>query len=68
MCFKKMSAWGTKKIQKLNCSDMQLIKLSVIGFTLMVAKLWEPILVLEWYWYALIFVLAAIKPMMKVFQ
>jgi len=49
----------------MNWVDMQFVKISVIGFTLMIAKLWNPLLGLNWYWYALIFVLAAIKPFSK---
>jgi len=54
------------KIKKLNWIDIQFIKLSVAGCILMIAKLWEPLLSLDWYWYAIIFVLAAIKPVYKV--
>jgi len=54
------------KIKKLNWVDIQFIKLSVAGCILMIAKLWEPLLSLDWYWYAIIFVLAAIKPVYKV--
>jgi len=53
------------KIKKLNWVDIQFIKLSVAGAILMIAKLWEPLLSLDWYWYATIFVLAAIKPAYK---
>jgi hypothetical protein len=68
MCIKKLNKWANSKIKKLTCSDMQLIKISVIAFTLMVAKLWSPILTLRWYWYGLIFIIAAIKPCMKMFN
>ncbi|GAI14203.1 unnamed protein product [marine sediment metagenome] len=54
------------KIKKLNRVDIGFIKLSVAGCILMIAKLWEPLLSLDWYWYAIIFVLAAIKPAYKV--
>lgn len=57
---------GRFKDKKLSCVDVQLIKISVIGFTLLLAKLWEPILSLEWYWYAALFVVAAIKPILKI--
>jgi hypothetical protein len=68
MCLKKLTKWGDNKIKKLNCCDMQFIKISVAGFTLMVAKLWSPLLSLEWYWYGLIFVFASIKPLMTIFK
>ena len=60
--------WANSKIKKLDYFDMQLVKLSVAGFVLMLAKLWEPLLSLEWYWYAGIFILAAIKPAVKIFK
>ena len=55
-------------IRKCSWVDMQFIKLSVFGFTLMLAKLWEPLLSLDWYWYAAIFALAALKPIYKVLK
>lgn len=59
------TTWADSKIKKCNWSDMQFVKLSVAGSVLMIAKLWEPLLSLDWYWYAIIFVLAAIKPAYK---
>jgi len=35
-----------------------------LAFGLMIAKLWSPILYLDWYWYLIIALLAAIKPIM----
>jgi predicted membrane protein len=60
--------WANSKVKNLHWTDMSLTKLSVAAFILMLAKLWNPILSLAWYWYAAIFVLAAIKPMYKVFK
>lgn len=57
--------WANPKIKKMNFWDIQLVKLSVAGFILMLARLWQPLISLEWYWYALIFVLAAIKPLIN---
>jgi len=54
--------WADSKVKKLSWIDVKLIQLSVAGFVLMIAKLWEPLLSLNWYWYAVIAVLAAIKP------
>ena len=54
-----------KQIKKMDWLDIGLIKLSVAGVILMIAKLWTPLLSLDWYWYGLIFVLAAIKPLSK---
>ncbi len=59
--------WTDSRIKKCNWIDIQFLKLSIVGFVLMIAKLWKPLLSLDWYWYALIFVLAAIKPVSKVF-
>ncbi len=50
------------KIKKCSWIDIQCIKLSVFAFALVAAKLWPPLLSLEWYWYAAVFVLAALKP------
>ncbi len=60
--------WMNKKIRKLNWVDVKLIKWSAAGFTLLVAKLWPPLLSLDWYWYALVGVLAAIKPTYNFFM
>ena len=60
-----ISRWNSK-IKTLNCWDVGLIKLSAFFFALLLAKLWVPLLALDWYWYALLFVLAAIKPVAKV--
>lgn len=60
-----LKTWVNSKVKNLNWIDVGLIKLSVICFVLMIAKLWQPLLSLEWYWYALIFVLAAIRPACK---
>ena len=44
--------------------DIRLMGLVGLAFGLMIAKLWEPILYLDWYWYLIIALLAAIKPIM----
>lgn len=61
-------AWANPKIKRLSFWDIQLIKLSVAGFILMLVKFWEPLISLNWYWYALIFIVAAIKPWLSVLQ
>lgn len=58
MCFK----WLNSKVKKMRWYDVSLTKLSVAGFILMIAKLWPPLISLEWYWYLVIGVLAAIIP------
>lgn len=60
--------WSSKKIKRLDVIDMALIKIAVVGFTLMIAKLWVPILNLAWYWYLFIFILAAIVPYYKILK
>ena len=44
--------------------DIRLTGLVGLAFGLMIAKLWAPILYLDWYWYLIIALLAEIKPMM----
>ena len=57
--------WLDSKVKKLNWYDISLIKLSSIAFVLLLAKQ-RPVLVsFEWYWYMLLFIAAAIPPMMK---
>lgn len=53
---------------RMNTFDIGHIKLAVAAFILMIAKLWEPILSLDWYWYGIIFVLAMLKPSFKYFK
>ena len=45
--------------------DIRLTGLAGLAFGLMIAKLWAPILYLDWYWYLIIALLALIKPIMK---
>jgi hypothetical protein len=59
------TTWADSKVKNLDWVDVGLIKFSVMGFILMIAKLWTPLLSLDWYWYAIIAVLAAIKPAYK---
>ena len=42
--------------------DVTLIKIAVFAATLLFAKLWQPVLSLEWYWYLIIWVATAIRP------
>jgi len=61
-------AWMNSKIKRYSVVDFGLVKLSVAAFILMIAKLWTPLLSLDWYWYAVIFVLAVISPLSKIFR
>jgi len=60
--------WTDKGLGKFRWYDVGLTKLAVAAFILMVAKLWPGILGADWYWYGIIFLLAACSPMMKMFQ
>lgn len=53
---------------KADWIDIGLIKISVFTVALLYAKLWKPILNLNWYWYFIIWVVAAIRPMVKWFK
>ena len=54
-------SWVDSKTKKCDLIDIKLIQLSSAAFVLMIAKLWKPLLSLDWYWYGVIFVLAMIK-------
>jgi len=40
------------KIKKCDLIDIKLIQLSSAACIFMIAKLWKPLLSLDWYWYA----------------
>jgi len=61
------TVWMNSKLRKLNWVDIQCIKLGSAAFVLMVAKLWPPLLSLDWYWYLVIALLAVVKPVYKEF-
>jgi len=67
MCFKKLKKWVDSSVKKMGWLDISLIKLTTFALALMIADLWTPILALEWYWYLIIGVVAAIIPMKKMF-
>ena len=67
MCLAKLTKFWNKKIKELDWADMGLIKIASAAFALMVAKLWVPLLSLDWYWYGLIFIVTAIRPMYKAY-
>jgi hypothetical protein len=60
--------WSNSKVKKLSWVDVKLIQISTAAFILMLAKLWEPLLILEWYWYLAGAVLFAIKPTLILFR
>ncbi|MFH0733164.1 MAG: hypothetical protein V1773_01750 [bacterium] len=47
---------------RANWIDVLFIKLGVFTATLFFAKIYEPILSLEWYWYLLLWIILSIKP------
>jgi len=53
---------------KVDWIDIALTKVAVFAGALFIAKLWNSILNLEWYWYLLICILAAIKPLYSVYK
>ena len=60
--------WVDLKIKKYDLIDIKLIQLSSAALVLMIAKLWKPLLSLDWYWYGVIFVLAMIKPIYRMLR
>jgi hypothetical protein len=60
--------WVDSRIKKYHWTDIGLIKLSVAGFVLMIAKVWDPLLSLNWYLYGLVSILAAVKPVFVLFK
>ena len=57
MCKKLVKKWN-KKIKKMKWQDIVLAKIAAAAFVLALAKMWSPILSLEWYWYGIIFIIA----------
>lgn len=60
--------WTNDRIKNLTWVDMAFTKLAVMAFILTAAKLWPTILVLEWYWYGIAWILLAISPLYKFFK
>ncbi len=63
MCFN----WINEKLKKLTCVDIGITKFCVAAFVLMLAKLWPPMLNLEWYWYGSVFAVTYIYLIVRVF-
>jgi hypothetical protein len=63
-----MFKWLNSKVKKMKWYDISLTKLSTAAFILMIAKLWSGILILDWYWYLVIAIVAAIVPVAKLFK
>lgn len=60
--------WMDSKLKKMTLWDIKMVKLSVAAFTLLIAKLWSPILSLDWYWYAALGIIFAATPARKMLQ
>lgn len=63
----KFLKWVEKGYAKLHWYDMGLVKLSSFLFGLLIAKLWPPILSLDWYWYLILVVVVAYQPTYRFF-
>jgi len=60
--------WVEDGLKNMKWFDISLVKLCTAAFILMIAKLWTPILALEWYWYLILALVFAIRPMMILFK
>jgi len=56
------------KNYKADWIDVALTKIAVFAGALFIAKVWDTILDLEWYWYLIVWIVAAIKPMITFFN
>lgn len=53
---------------KADWIDFGFIKIAVFAAALLFAKLWEPILSLDWFWYLIISVAAVIRPVITSYK
>lgn len=53
---------------KADWLDVGCTKIAVFAATLLLAKFWQPILSLEWYWYLVIWLAAASRPFMTFYK
>jgi hypothetical protein len=60
--------WINSKIKKMQWFDISILKLCVAAFILMIAKLWPPLLGLDWYWYLIIGVVTMLRPLYVIFK
>ena len=58
---------GNEMLAKLDIVDIKLACLGKAALVLMIAKLWPPMLSLEWYWYLAIAVGLYAKTLKKLF-
>jgi hypothetical protein len=56
-----------KTAKKLDGMDIGLVKLSVFAIAFLIAKYYPQVLSLDWYWYAGVAVLAALRPLHRAY-
>lgn len=59
----KVVNWIEQRMQTLKWYDISLTKLSTFFFVLMLAKLWQPILSMNWQTYLVLALVFAIRPL-----
>ena len=59
-------SWVESRIHTFRWYDISLIKLAAAAFALLIAKLWPPLLSLEWHIYLIIAVLASAPVCIKI--
>ena len=60
--------WAIERTKKMDVWDIGFVKIFSFAGGLLIAKLWKPILSLDWYWYLVILLLANIKPTYSFFK
>lgn len=53
---------------KADVIDITFTKIAVFAGALFIAKIWNPILNLNWYWYFIIMILVALKPLKSLYN
>lgn len=60
--------WSESNIQKMDWIDVGALKVTVAAIILLIAKLWSPLLALEWYWYLIIALIALTRLFYTIFK
>lgn len=63
-----MSLFSKMDTYRIGWVDVALTKITVFFATLWLAKLWDPLLSLEWYWYLVLWILFAIRPVRTAYR
>ncbi|MBR9700915.1 hypothetical protein GOV11_03560 [Candidatus Woesearchaeota archaeon] len=61
-------AWADSKIKNFRWYDISLTKISMLGFSLMLAKLWPAILTPAWWVWGIVFIVPVFVVMPKMFK